>query len=310
MSTDVDVTTLLPLPGEGETAGRWDALISAARRDLVAARFLEAHNDAAAILHELGADAPRPGQWWGVWAAEPPDPVLRAVATDAGHRLRGRKPWCSGAHSCTHALVTATREDGRVQLFAVDLGQPSVRPVPDSWHAIGMAASDSGAVDFDDVPAQPIGEPGDYLARPGFWHGAIGVAACWFGGALAVGDALRDSRRDDPFTLAHLGAVDAAEYAARAALEAAARETDLAPDDTDAARIRARRVRAIVEHVATATIDRVGRALGPGPLTANRRHAQLVADLGVYLRQSHAERDLAALGADARAVGTDGEGAR
>jgi hypothetical protein len=40
----------------------------------------------------------------------------------------------------------------------------------------------------------------------------------------------------------------------------------------------------------------VGRALGPAPLATDREHAQRVADLTVYLRQHHAERDLARLG--------------
>ncbi len=37
---------------------------------------------------------------------------------------------------------------------------------------------------------------------------------------------------------------------------------------------------------------------GPAPLTVDRSHAQRVADLQVYVRQHHAERDLARIGAD------------
>jgi hypothetical protein len=44
-------------------------------------------------------------------------------------------------------------------------------------------------------------------------------------------------------------------------------------------------------------MHRVGRALGAGPLGHNEAHSRRVADLTVYLRQHHAERDLAALGA-------------
>jgi hypothetical protein len=42
---------------------------------------------------------------------------------------------------------------------------------------------------------------------------------------------------------------------------------------------------------------RVGRALGAGPLGHDQAHGRRVADLTVYLRQHHAERDLAELGA-------------
>jgi hypothetical protein len=44
-------------------------------------------------------------------------------------------------------------------------------------------------------------------------------------------------------------------------------------------------------------MHRVGRALGAGPLSHDEAHSRRVADLTVYLRQHHAERDLAELGA-------------
>ena len=43
-------------------------------------------------------------------------------------------------------------------------------------------------------------------------------------------------------------------------------------------------------------MSRVGRALGAGPLGHDEAHGRRVADLTVYLRQHHAERDLAQLG--------------
>jgi hypothetical protein len=52
----------------------------------------------------------------------------------------------------------------------------------------------------------------------------------------------------------------------------------------------------VVEHAVDEAITRTGRALGPKPLAMDAEHAQRVADLTMYVRQSHAERDLAALG--------------
>ena len=86
-------------------------------------------------------------------------------------------------------------------------------------------------------------------------------------------------------------------------LQAAAEEADRAgdPEAADDANLQlwqrhALRVRAVVEAAATTTIERVGRALGPRPLATDAAHSRRVTDLAVYLRQSHAERDLAALG--------------
>jgi hypothetical protein len=47
----------------------------------------------------------------------------------------------------------------------------------------------------------------------------------------------------------------------------------------------------------------VDHALGPAPLAFDPDHAQRVADLRLYLRQHHAERDAAALGRSLLATG-------
>jgi alkylation response protein AidB-like acyl-CoA dehydrogenase len=289
----------LPLPGGGRTRERWAFLANLAGEDLSLARLAEGHADALAILAELGVLASPPaGSRWGVWAAQPPGPGLMASRTGGGWRLDGTKLYCSGARSLSHALVTATAPDGN-RLFAIST--EGLVPTPDSWQATGMAASDTLDVEFTDVPAEPVGGPGGYTSRPGFAHGGAGVAACWFGGARGVGQTLlaaAGGRDVGPHALAHLGAVDIALRTARSALDAAAAEIDADPDDLEGGGwLRALRVRSLVESVATEVMDRVGRALGAGPLSHDEAHSRRVADLTVYLRQHHAERDLAELGA-------------
>lgn len=308
----------LPLPGSGRTRTRWDAFTRWAQWDLSLARLAEGHADAAAILAELGTggggDPPAvdPGARWGVWAAEPPGYALEARPVPGGWRLSGVKPFCSGARVCTHALVSA-REGERRRLLAVELAQPGVTALTDSWPGPGMAGSDTLDVTFDAVWAVPVGEPGAYVARPGFHHGGIGVAACWRGGARAVARTLLAAARTwdlDPHALAHLGAVDTRLAEADALLHSAAGAVDADPSDTDGtAALRTMRVRAAVEDAAGEVLRRVGRALGAAPLGHDAVHARAVADLTVYLRQHHAERDLAALGRAVSAVRPDWEGA-
>jgi alkylation response protein AidB-like acyl-CoA dehydrogenase len=288
----------LPLPGGGRTGDRWAAFAELGAQDLSLARLGEGHADAAAILAELGGPGPPPGTRWGVWAARPPGPRLTARTAGGGWRLDGVKQYCSGAHSCTDALVTADAPDGQ-RLFAVSTGK--LAPIPGTWPATGMAASDTLNIQFDDVPAVPVGAPGGYVGRPGFAHGGAGVAACWYGGARAVGETLlaAASQRDvGPHALAHLGAVDVVLHSAQVALRAAAAGIDADPADRKgtAAR-RTLRVRAQVEAAATEVMTRVGRALGAAPLCHDEAHSRRVADLTVYLRQHHAERNLAQLGA-------------
>ncbi|KRE27900.1 acyl-CoA dehydrogenase [Mycobacterium sp. Soil538] len=290
----------LPLPGGGATALRWQRLAAMAQVDVTAGRLAEAHADAVAILAELDGPRPERGQWWGVWAAEARDAVLAARDVDDGVRLSGTKVWCSGAALCSHALVTALLPSGERGLFAVDLAAPGVRPLPSTWRNAGMSDSDTRSVHFDETPAVAVGGLGQYLTRPGFWRGGAGVAACWLGGARAVAAPLyvrAAAGKADAHTLAHLGAVDAALAAADATLAAVAGEFDADPENhSGRAELLARRVRAVVETAVGEAIERTGRALGPAPLCLDLEHARRVADLSIYVRQSHAERDLERLG--------------
>jgi hypothetical protein len=292
----------LPLPGSGQTAKRWRTLAAFAEIDVVAGRLAEAHADATAILAELGAHPPGRGELWAVWAAESAEVTLTVDEVDGVAELNGPKSWCSGAGLCTHALVTAHRSDGDRGLYAVDLRCPQVNPLEDSWRNAGMKDADTRTVQFSSAAATPVGSPGEYLQRAGFWYGAIGVAACWLGGARGVAAALyravgneQNNAARDTHAQAHLGAVDAALTAADAVLITTACQVD-AGTDCARAELIARRARAVVETAVEEAIVRTGRALGPAPLVLDAEHARRVADLTIYIRQSHAERDLAALG--------------
>ncbi len=294
----------LPLPGCGATAERWSALAALAGADVTLAKLAEAHADAVAVLAELGAPGPGTGELWAVWAAV--TPLLRArIGPDGRWRLDGRKPWASGSSCCDHALVTAVGPDGE-RLFAVDLAAAVTTPEPDSWPAVAMSGTRSVTLGFDAVAAAPVGGPGAYVDRPGFLLGGAGIAACWYGGAAGVALPLLGrvaaGTKDDPHRDAHLGAVHTALTAARCALDELARTVDgrVAADLTALTST----VRALAERTATEVVDRVGRALGPGPLATDRAHGRRVADLTLFVRQSHAERDLAALGRHVAAAGS------
>ena len=291
-------------PGAGATAGLWSLLATLGAHDLGVARAVEPHLDALAILEQAGV---RDGgdRTWGVFAAEGPDVRLDATPADGAWRLTGVKPWCSLAGRLDAALVTAHVPGAGRSLFAVDLTDPRVVPADQPWASRGLAEIPSTPVAFDDAPATPVGAPGWYLERPGFWWGGIGVAACWYGGAVGLARALweRAARSDDRLVAMHLGAVDAALADARRALEEAARVVDAdgaraddVPGDVPGP-VVAKRVRATVARTCEDVLTRVGHALGPAPLALDEPHAKRVADLQVYVRQQHAERDDASLGA-------------
>lgn len=286
----------LPLPGHGATLARWRLLAAVAAHDLNLAKLFEGHTDALAILAEAGATPHADGARWATWCAEPPDARLALVDTGDGQVLRGRKAWCSGAADVTHAVVSCWRADGAAMLAAVDLRQRGVTITDDGWHAVGMAPTGSVDVHFADVPATPLGGPDFYVTRAGFWHGGAGIAACWFGAATRLADVLRArlAERGDPHRLAQLGQVALGLQGSAALLREAAAAIDRAPSDNAMALALSARLH--VEESATRALDLVGRALGAGPLCKDASLARLYADLPVFLRQSHAERDLEALG--------------
>ncbi|WP_229052348.1 acyl-CoA dehydrogenase [Aeromicrobium sp. Leaf350] len=286
-----------PIPGAGDTATRWSSLADLAARDLPLVKVVEPHHDAAAILADLGGRPPQDDEIWGVWAAEPPFAVLTASRDGDRWTLSGTKAFCSGASLVTHALVTA-RTDAGSRLFAVELtdGVRADDTAP-RWSGAGMARADTTALAFDAVAATPVGDVGDYVDRPGFWLGAIGIAACWLGGATGVAATLEKvAPRLDPHGLAHLGAVRAALDTAQLAMTAAADLADREDLTTERSERLAHALRAHAAGTVETVVSHVGRALGPGPLAFDAAHAEHVQDLQVFVRQHHAERDLERLG--------------
>lgn len=294
----------LPYPAGGATLHRWRGLASVAATDLSLCKLYEGHTDALAVIAEVDRveEAARftmpADSTWGMWAAEPPDAKVHINSRTGTQdvRLDGHKAWCSGAAQLSHALITCWDEKGRQQLVAVALNQPGVEITRQGWHAVGMAATASVDVHFEQARGHCIGPPEAYLRRPGFWHGGAGIAACWFGAAQALAEALRAhcNRRAEPHALAHLGALDTALGGAADSLRAGAQWLDTNPYSD--AELLVRRLRSQCEFAASQALEHVGRALGASPYCRDEKYAQLLADLPVYLRQSHAERDLAAQG--------------
>jgi alkylation response protein AidB-like acyl-CoA dehydrogenase len=287
----------LPFPGSGRTIERWRALAAAAAHDLSLAKLFEGHTDALAILAELDAGAVQSRGRWAVWAAESPRAKVTVTQQNGQEaRLSGRKSWCSGAAVVDHVLLTAASETAGPVLVAVSIAQPGITICNDTWQAVGMRASQSADVVLDQALGLIVGEEHQYVRRRGFWHGGAGIAACWFGAARALGETVRQQLRKgaDPHARAHLGAIAVAIHTAATLLRDAAHAID--HDPSVEARPLALRVRAGVETAATSVLSHAGRALGATPFCLNARFARHAADLPVFMRQSHAERDLAALG--------------
>lgn len=227
--------------------------------------------------------------------------------------VSGRMRFCSGAGVVDRALTTA--RDRADRLWLLDVGvrdEARLRTVPGTWPALGMDASASLDIEVDALPVDAgavVGPPGFYLERTGLHLGGIGVAAVWVGGLQGLLDAtlrVLGERRPDEHGLAHLGAVCLAVESAAATLLAAADRLARAPrhpvtglcdlPSAELARI-ALICRSAAEAAAVMGIQRLPRVVGPVALGRDGDFAHRLADLEVFVRQHHAERDLARLGA-------------
>lgn len=288
----------MPLPGRGNTPDRHLRLMEFGRRNLSFARLAEAHFDALAILAEAHRSA-KADAIYGVWASEAPGKSISLSRATGGLLVNGEKMFCSGAALVDRALITVTQPEHRLVEVDMRAAADTISIDDSEWKTGAFRETRTATVLFrntrisgDDV----IGDVGWYLERPGFWHGACGPAACWAGGAEGLLDYAMMQRRNDPHTFAHLGAMRSAIWAMRSCLQIAGEEIDKNPADKVQGQILALTVRHLVEQACSDILRRFARAYGPYPLAMDEGSVQRYQELDLYLRQSHAERDLESLG--------------
>lgn len=284
----------LPFPGYGQTGRRHRELAEIARNDLQIGRLAEAHTDAVAILHEAGRQ-PKPQAIYGVWASEGQQGLNISNMALCGH-----KAFCTGAGLVDCALVTVMEPERFLLEIDLRVHRDHIFFDTSKWVTDAFSETATATALFRHYPISDtdfIGAPGWYLERPGFWHGACGPAACWAGGALRLIDYAREHiRATNPHALAHLGALAANAWQLDVVLRCAGEEIDLAPENFQTATTRALCLRHLVEQACTDTMLRFGRAFGPRPLAFDAEISRLNHELGLYIRQSHAESDLEDLG--------------
>ena len=299
----------IPMPGTGSTRRRFDVLARWSATDLSVGRLVEGHCDALAILAEAETVPAKAGVSYGVWAARSSVGATWAEPEGDGWRLTGTKPFCSGTGIIERALVTADSPDG-YRLFDISPAEQIVSVLDHSWPAVGMADSRSETVEFAGpiiTADRAVGPPGFYTGRPGFWFGASGVAACWYGGARALVAALLEGLATEPseHVLADLGVAFARVRAMRDVLDAVADDIDRDPSDaTHHAQIGALVARQTIHDLSLEVLTRVGAAGGARNLCLNGAQSRRVADLFAYLSQHHGGADASQLGELARKLGS------
>ncbi|MCH4246216.1 MAG: acyl-CoA dehydrogenase [Acinetobacter populi] len=284
-------STHVPYPASGQTYQRWQILANVAATDLTLAKWFESHLDALSILHELEYEAD-PHKLWAVWAAEGGS---NPVKYRDGY-CSGIKPWCSGAALVDYGLMTYRDHNDQSQLCILDMQQSTININDEDWHAVGMQATQTAKISLQHTAVKNIGQSQQYLTRAGFWHGAAGVAACWYGATVRLASFLQQAcqEKSNPFRMMYLGKVSHTLAVTRQYFKNVAEQIDQSPDENHELKIRI--LRAQTELAAHTVLEQVGQALGAKPYCENAIFARLAADLPVFIRQSHAAFDLERIG--------------
>jgi alkylation response protein AidB-like acyl-CoA dehydrogenase len=268
------------------------------RGNLALGRLLEAHINALRLVFRWGDDAirhraaddARAGHLFGLWVTDPPQGGLRI---DDSGRLDGAKQFCSGANYVTRAVVTAEDTAGRIRLvYATDEIGFSATPL--TGGLAGMRAATTGQVRFDQAPASPFGEPGDYLREPDFSCGAWRTSAVTLGGIEALctqlcAQLVARGRADDPHQQARVGQALIATETAGLWMAAAAPRAEAADGAAADAIAYVGMARLAVERIGFELIELVQRSLGVAALMRTNPVERLCRDLATYLRQPAAD---------------------
>lgn len=277
-----------------------EGLLALGRADIPLARLAEGHIDAARILNQADRK-PEPGALYGVWASKSQHQGVRGTRdSDGGLVLDGLLPFASGAGLLNRALVPVWLDEDTHVLVDLDLADVPVDTTV--WRTAAMTPSRTHQVSLSGRAAAPddvVGKDNFYLARPGFFPGGVGVAACWVGGAARVTDLLhRRHETVGPAQQLRLGQIRIELAGAAAAVRATARwldETDLDAPGLDLASV-AGETRSVAANSVRRLLAEAKLITGPVGLALDEDLGHAIADLELYAAQHNPDSDALGLG--------------
>jgi alkylation response protein AidB-like acyl-CoA dehydrogenase len=316
-------------PLHGRTHDLWLMTKELAAADLSLARCWEGHTNSLVLIDALGSDAQkarwfsgvvRHGEKWVAWSGEPrapkPGETQRFGTTvkrkGNGWVVNGTKVFATSATGADWAILLVdpegpggarnARNGSGVLMLACELADPSVSVDSSWWDPIGMRATVSHLVRFDEMyipDAQRIGEPGDYLRQewqtvfiPHYAASFLGAAEAAYRYALEY--VLRQRKNTDPFVQQRIGAMAVDVETGQLWLRHVAELWDAGRRRE--ARIAGSRARHLVEHLALDALDQCVRACGARCLVRPSPVERIQRDLLFYVRHDNDDHILATIG--------------
>jgi alkylation response protein AidB-like acyl-CoA dehydrogenase len=301
-----------------------EALVAMSTREPSLGHIFEAHCNAALLVALFGTEAQRrqahadahAGELFALWH-EPNEAGVRLERRRSTYVLRGSVMRASGADTVTRALIVAHRPEGGLQLCLVPLDRCFVTIDDSGWQPLGLGASNSYHVCFDEIELSDedlVGAPGDFERDPWLLGGTLRR------GAVLTGAIERLTRETlaflvargldhDPYVRVRAGELRVAARSARNWLRAgedAWQDFDAAPSERTAESVvdMAGMARVAIERAGRDAIELATRCIGAPGLVRPLPFAQLIADLHMLIGEPGTDAALASSGEIGMRLGT------
>jgi alkylation response protein AidB-like acyl-CoA dehydrogenase len=318
----------------------WMMTKQLARADMSLARCWEGHINSQVLISAL-ANEKQKARWfdgivdrgdiWVAWSGEPQSQVPGQASSfgthlqevSGGFILNGTKAYATSAGHARRAilLVNAAGPGGarhasgsadRILLLACNLDNPGVTFDSSWWNPIGMRATVSYVVCFNDVfiaAEDVIGRPGQYLDEAWQTRFSPHYAATFLGGAeaayeYALASIKKQRREDDPYVAPRIAQMSMNVETADLWLRHVAELWD--QSRTGEAKVAGIRARYVVEKLAMEILDHCVRACGARSLVKPSPVERIYRDLSIYVRHDNCDHVLATIGS--QVLGRDHDG--
>ena len=317
-------------PYRGNILTLWLMTKEIAKADLALARCWEGHVNSLVLIDGLGTEQQKErwfsrvvkeGEVWVAWSGEPQARASSETQSfgtltkkvEGGYVVDGSKAFATSAGGARWSiLLVSTAGPGGARhsnaplethlLLACDLSDPSISIDKSWWDPIGMRATASHVVRFNQtfIPeTNSIGQPGQYLADG--WQTCFipHYAATFLGAAEAAYDfafsyVCSQGKGTDPYIQHHIAQSAINIETGYLWLQHVARMWETG--QYDEARLAASRARHSMEHLAEDTVKRCIRACGARSLNRPSPLERIYRDLSFYVRHDNDDQILATIG--------------
>ncbi|MFT5166363.1 MAG: alkylation response protein AidB-like acyl-CoA dehydrogenase [Saprospiraceae bacterium] len=315
---------------DGDIGSLWKMTKEIAKANMALARCWEGHANSMVLLNYIASSEQKKrwfkgvieeGEIWSAWSGEPLAVAphenqkfgTRLSKVEGGYLLNGSKVFCSSAPGADWAilLVNTAGEGGArhsgdasatVLMIACKLADPTVSFDDSWWQPIGMKASVSYHVKFDNTflpDENVIGNPGQYLSEDWQTRFTPHYAATFLGGAEAAFEHTlnyikKQKKEQDPYIQHRIAKMSMNIDTANLWLQKVAGLWESAKDEE--AKVAGNAARYLIEQLATDTVNHAMHACGARSMIRPSPLERIYRDLSFYTRHDNDDQVLSMVG--------------